>query len=50
MQKFNRIHLLTLGRRLGAWLVFLLCLLLLTSPGWSAGEAKPRRPRQLKRP
>jgi hypothetical protein len=40
MQEFNRIHLLTMGRRLSAWLAFLLCLLLTTSPGWSAGEAK----------
>jgi hypothetical protein len=40
MQKFDRIHLLTLGRCLSAWLAFSLCLLLLTSSGWSAGEAK----------
>ena len=44
MQKLNRIYLLSLGRRLGAWLAFLLCLLLLTSSGWSAEEAKPEAP------
>jgi hypothetical protein len=41
MQQLHRIHCLTLGRRLGAWLAFLLCLLLLSSPGWSAEKAKP---------
>ena len=40
MQKLDRIHLLTMGRRLGAWLAGSLCLLLLTSSGWSAEEAK----------
>jgi hypothetical protein len=40
MQKLDRIHLLTAGRRLGAWLAFLLCFLLLTSSGWSAEKAK----------
>ena len=44
MQKSNRIYLLSLGRRLGAWLAFLLCLLLLTSSGWSAEKAKPEVP------
>jgi hypothetical protein len=44
MPKLNRIHLLTLGRRFGAWLAFLLCLLLLTSSGWSAEKAKPEVP------
>ena len=44
MQKLDRIHLLTAGRRLGAWLAFLLCLLLLTSSGWSAEKAKPEAP------
>ena len=44
MQKLNRIHLLTLGRRLGAWLAFSLCLLLLTSPGWSAEKAEAPLP------
>jgi hypothetical protein len=48
MEKFNRLHLLTLGRRLGAWLAFLLCLLLLTSSGWSAEKAKPEPPRPAK--
>jgi hypothetical protein len=33
-----------MGRRLGAWLAFLLCLLLLTSSGWSAEKAKPGVP------
>ncbi len=42
MQKLNR--LLTMGRRFGAGLAFLLCLLLLTSLGWSAEEAKPAAP------
>jgi hypothetical protein len=41
MQKLNRIYLPAMGRRLGAWLAFLLCLLLLTSSGWSAEKAKP---------
>jgi hypothetical protein len=40
MQELKRIHPLTLGRHLGAWLAFLLCLLLLTSLGWSAEKAK----------
>ena len=45
MQKLNRIHLLTLGRHLGAWLAFLLCLSLLTSSGWSAEKAQaPQAP------
>jgi hypothetical protein len=44
MQQLHRIHCLTLGRRLGAWLAFLLCLLLLTSSGWSAEKAKPKVP------
>jgi hypothetical protein len=30
-----------MSRRFGAWLVFLVCLLLLTAPGWSAEKAKP---------
>ncbi len=42
MHKINR--LLTMGRRLGAGLAFLPCLLLLTSLGWSAEEAKPAAP------
>jgi len=33
-----------MGRRFGAWLAFLLCLLLLTSSGWSAEKAKPEVP------
>jgi hypothetical protein len=48
MQKSNRIYLLSLGRRLGAWLAFLLCLLLLTSSGWSAEKAKPEVPPPVK--
>ena len=44
MNKLNRINFLTMGRRLGAWLAFLPCLLLLTSLGWSAEEAKPAAP------
>ena len=44
MQKSNRIYRLSLDRRLGAWLAFLLCLLLLTSSGWSAEKAKPEVP------
>jgi hypothetical protein len=44
MNKLNRINFLTRGRRLGAWLAFLPCLLLLTSLGWSAEGAKPAAP------
>ena len=40
MQKLTRIYLISMGRRLGAWLAFLLCLALLTSSGWSAEKAK----------
>ena len=40
MQNLDRINLLIWGRRLGARLVFLACLLLLASPGWSAAQAK----------
>jgi hypothetical protein len=39
MPESNRLHLAIPGRRLGAGLAFLLCLLL-TSPGWGADEAK----------
>jgi hypothetical protein len=44
MQRFSRTHHLTLGRRLGAWLAGLLCLLLLTSPGWGLEKAKAPPP------
>jgi len=33
-----------MGRRLSAWLAFLLCLSLLTSSGWSAEKGKPKAP------
>jgi hypothetical protein len=42
MEKLDRMHLPAMGRRLGAGLAFLLCLLLLTSSGWSAEPAKPQ--------
>lgn len=48
MQKLNRVDVLTMGRRLGAWLAFLLCLLLLTSLGWSAEKAKAPTPPPVK--
>ena len=44
MQRFSRTHHLTLGRRLGAWPAGLLCLLLLTSPGWGLEKAKAPLP------
>jgi hypothetical protein len=40
MQRSTGIHFLSMGRRLGAWLAFLLCLLLLNVSGWGAEEAK----------
>lgn len=44
MQRSTGIHLLPMGRRFGAWLAFLACLLLLTSSGWSAEKGKPEAP------
>lgn len=44
MQKLNRIHVRNMGRPLGAWLAFFLCLLVLTSSGWSTDKAKLEPP------
>jgi hypothetical protein len=47
MVNLNRKYLLTACRRSGAWLAVWLCLVLLPSPGWSAGDAKvPAAPAQ----
>jgi hypothetical protein len=44
MQKLTRTPVPLMGRRLSAWLAFLLCLWLLTSSGWGDEKAKPEPP------